>query len=178
LKANDAIAWAVTAASIKARRERGPGVLERHGGCSSRAMIIFSAARSLASLLSVLAAIVVGGCAADANGGSDGSPPQLVSVTLDKTEITHGTISAIKVTLAYADADADVASVVEQATADGTSNPPQTLSLSEAGGQKEGSQALELQLAPVSAGTISLSFWLLDAKGHESAKVTKTVTAS
>jgi hypothetical protein len=119
-----------------------------------------------------LGAVALAGCAADA-----GSPPTLSDVTLGKTEITRGQLETITAKLAYSDDDGDVASIVSQATSpDGTSTAPSTAPIAEAAGQKQGTQAIALELGSGGAGTITVAFWLVDAKGHESAKVTKTVT--
>jgi uncharacterized protein YgbK (DUF1537 family) len=127
------------------------------------------------TLLLAIATLV--GCS-----GSDstdkGSAPTITDVTLDKTEITVGSLETIKITVAYADPDGDVAKVDNQLVPQGgTSQPPGSLDIHEAAGQKEGTQAFALQIAAPAAGNADVVFWLVDARGNESQKVTKTITA-
>ena len=119
------------------------------------------------------------GCSADAADETDkGSPPKLVDVTFDKNEIPVGALETVKVTITYSDADGDVAKIGEQLTTpSGTSQSPNVVELSEAAGQKEGTHAFALQIAAPAAGAAEVSFWLVDRKGNESDKVTRTITA-
>jgi hypothetical protein len=119
------------------------------------------------------------GCTSDATGeAEEGSPPTLVDVTLDKTEIAVGALETVKITIAYADADGDIAKMGEQlVTPSGTSQSPNILDLGEAAGQKKGTYAFALQIAAPAEGAAEVSFWLIDQQGNESEKVTRTITA-
>jgi len=134
--------------------------------------------RSFFAALTLSAAPLLG-CSDDAADSSEkGSAPTLVDVTLDKTEIAVGALETVKITITYSDPDGDVVKVGEQLVApSGTSQAPNTLDLAEAAGQKEGTHAFALQLAAPAAGEAQVSFWLVDAQGNESGKVTRTITA-
>jgi hypothetical protein len=128
----------------------------------------------LVALIAMLATI---GCGSSDTEDSKGTPPTIKDVTLDKTQVTKGAIETVKVTLAYSDVEGDVAKVVEQLLPkEGTSNPPNELTLDKAAGQKEGTHAFALQMAASKAGEIEVAFWLVDAKGNESEHVKRTIT--
>ncbi len=134
--------------------------------------------RTILTALSLIT-IPVLGCSADASDSAEkGSPPKIVDVTLDKTEIAVGKLETVKVTIAYADADADITKVGQQLVSpSGTSQSPNVLDIGEASGQKEGTHAFALQIAAPAAGDANVSFWLVDAQGNESEKVTRTISA-
>ena len=134
--------------------------------------------RVLFAALSLITAPVFG-CSDDAAETAEkGAPPTLVDVTLDKTEIAVGALETVKITISYSDPDGDVAKLGEQlVTPSGTSQAPNVLDLPEAAGQKEGTHALAFQIAAPAAGEAQVSFWLVDAQGNESEKVTRTISA-
>jgi hypothetical protein len=126
----------------------------------------------------VAGALALEGCS-DASDASDakGAPPTLEHVIFDRTEVAVGRIETLTVTLDYADADGDVARLGRQLKLAGaTTKAPELLDMPEASGQKQGRQQLAFQLGVSQAGAVDVDFWLVDAKGNESAKVTTTIT--
>jgi hypothetical protein len=128
-------------------------------------------------LVALIAMLTTMGCGSSDAEESKGTPPTIKDVTLDKTEVTKGSVETVKVTVAYSDLEGDVAKVVEQLLPkEGTSTAPNELSLDKAAGQKEGTHALALQIAALKAGEVDVAFWLVDAKGNESEHVKRTIT--
>lgn len=129
--------------------------------------------------VSAVVAFALAGCSSsdESESPDNGTAPRIVDVTLDKAEIGVGKAETVTFTLAYADDDADIAKVVTRSTFAGTSHAPDDLAIADAAGQKEGSKAFVLQLVVSKAGPYVIDLWLVDSKGNESAKMTRTIEA-
>lgn len=109
--------------------------------------------------------------------GSDGAAPTIDNITMDKTTIGVGTTDSITVTVDYSDPDADVVRLSEQLSAPGFSTRPPNVMNVDGSGQKQGRHAMVLQVQVPTKATLDLSFWLTDAKGHDSVKVSRSIVA-
>jgi hypothetical protein len=116
--------------------------------------------------------------AACSGDGGSASAPTLSQLELEPTSVAVGQNAAIAGTVAFADADGDVAEVgMTVVLPDGRAQDVARTAVTGTDGLEAGTLQLSLQLTPPAAGIYTLEVFVIDEAGHESNRVSQEVTA-
>lgn len=108
-----------------------------------------------------------------------GAAPSVSDFKLGPAGVTVGTPQLLLGSISLADADGDLAVLVNQVVPpDGSTQPTQETSLTPLGDKKEAKLPMRLSMPALpQAGAYQVMVWARDKAGNESAKATVTITA-
>lgn len=130
---------------------------------------------------SIALVLACAGCSSSGDGGDadKGVAPSVSDFKLGPAGVPVGTPQLLMGSINLADADGDLAVLVNQVVPpDGSTQPTSETSLAPLGDKKEATVPMQLSMPALpKAGAYQVMVWARDKAGNESAKATVTITA-